>query len=116
MTRLEEIAAAWKIAAADLGFTFTPLFALEEGGRVIRYAGLVHDFGSEKGILIFTSQNFETEPWASVAAKNGFGYSLLGGVGSGYDRSSFISILDDWGWSPKDRVAPIWYTGKPWTE
>ncbi len=48
MMTSEQIAEAWKIAADDLGFTFTAPFELDEEGRKIRYAGLVREFGSDK--------------------------------------------------------------------
>ena len=66
-------------------------------------------------MLIFTSENFATEPWASVATKQGFGYSCLGSSYESYDRDSFIATLDDWGWAPKNRPPPAWYSGQPWT-
>ena len=115
MTEFEKIAKSWKVAAADLGFAFISPIELEDEGRKIRYVGLIRDFGSAKGMLIFTSKNLETEPWASVARKCGFGYSCLGGANDIYRRETFIDTLDDWGWSPKDRIPPTWYTGKPWT-
>ena len=116
MTPSDRISKAWEIAAADLGFAFVSPFELKEEGRTIRYAGLVRDFGSEKGMLIFVSEKFETEPWASAAQKKGFGYSCLGQTYESYDKEEFIAALDDWQWIPKDRKAPDWYTGTPWSK
>jgi len=113
MTASDRTSAAWKIAAADLGIAFVAPFELEEEGRTICYAGLVRDFGSVAGMLIFVSEKFEAEPWASVAKKNGFGYSCLGSIYQSYDREEFIAALDDWQWIPKDRPPPPWYTGTP---
>jgi hypothetical protein len=114
MTASERISKAWEIAAADLGIGFVTPFELEDGGRIIRYVGLVPDFGSDKGMLIFVSADWEPEPWAKVAKKNGFGYSCVGSTYESYDREEFIAALDDWQWTPKDRKAPAWYTGMPW--
>jgi hypothetical protein len=111
----EQIAEAWKVAAADMGFTFVTPFELEEDGRRIAYVGLVPDFGSEKGMLIFVSENFDTEVSARVARNKGFGYSCLSSGYQSYHREAFIAVLDDWGWSPKDRQPPSWYTGAPWS-
>jgi len=115
MNSLDHISEAWKAAAIDLGFTFVAPFELEDEGRKIRYVGLVRDFGSENGMLIFVSEAFASEPWAGVAKKNGFGYSCLGQSYEAYERKLFIETLDDWGWSSKDRPPPSWFTGAPWT-
>jgi hypothetical protein len=33
-----------------------------------------------------------------------------------YDRDLFVATLNDWGWIGDPAHAPVWYTGKPWTE
>ena len=115
MSTPDRIIEAWKDAAVDLGITFITPFALDDDGRRISYLGLLPEFGSENGMLIFVSDASAVELWASTAKKKGFGYSYLSDSYGAYDRRLFSETLDDWGWSPKDRPPPIWYSGAPWT-
>src|SRR5690242_14935810 len=113
MSCSDNVTEAWKVAAADLGIAFVGPFELADEDEKIRYAGLVRDFGSAKGMLIFVSEDWQMEPWASVAQKHGFGYSRLNDRYATYDREEFIAALDDWQWTPRDREPPPWYSGTP---
>ena len=115
MISSDSVTEAWRAAAADPGIAFVGPFELADEERKIRYAGLVRDFGSAKGMLIFVTENWQTEPWASVAQRNGFGYSCLSERYANYDRDEFIAALDDWQWTPRDRQPPSWYSGTPWS-
>jgi hypothetical protein len=117
MTPTDKLIKLWQEASKDLGFSFIASFELEDNGQKIQYTGLIEDFGSDRGMLIFLSENWDTEPFAMVADKNGFGYSCLSAPlpEEKYNQKSFIDILNDWGWSPKDQKPPIWYSGEPCT-
>jgi hypothetical protein len=117
MTPTERLIKLWQTAANDLLFSFISPFVLEDDCQKIKYAGLIENFGSTKGMLIFLNENWDTQPFAKVAEKNGYGYSCLSEPhpDEKYERDDFIEILNDWGWSPKDKKPPIWYSGEPWT-
>jgi len=108
----KQLAESWSKAAKDLGFRFVSPFEIEQ----VSFTGLVEGFGSSKGTLIFVNSDEGTSPWASIATKNGYGYSCLSSHYEEYDRESFIDTLNDWGWSKPDQNPPTWYTGQPWTE
>jgi hypothetical protein len=112
MATVEDITEPWSEAASELGIHFTGPIWISEDERKICFAGHVRDFGSPKGMLIFTSEKFEVQPWASVAEKNGFGWSRLNSFRGVSDLDVYTDILNDWGWSGKD-MPPAWYTGKP---
>jgi hypothetical protein len=111
MNALDRIIESWKQASAELGFTFLSPYRLEN----VEFMGLIPDFGSPKGMLIFYNEDLETDPWAKIAEKYGFGYSCLGCSYEKYNKELFIDTLNDWRWSPKSEQPPHWYTGEPWS-
>lgn len=116
MIPLEQVQESWRVAAKELGFDFIAPFDVEEDGSKTRYHGLVRHFGGENGTLIFASERCDEDlgPFSQLAKKKGFFFSCIGMVYRSYDRKEFIATLDDWGWIPKDRSPPTWYTGTLW--
>lgn len=114
MTRTEaKIIAAWREAAADLGFEFTaPFVATSPGGTRFEALGLVHHFGGRIGTLISVGG----EPSADARYPSGDGYaeSCLGRTGyDKYDREVWIETLGDWGFWGEPQSAPHWYDPGP---
>jgi hypothetical protein len=84
--------------------------------ETIQFAGLVENFGSEKGMLIFCSKSWEVQPYTKAGESQGFGYSCLSVPDDNelYDKQTFIEVLNDWGWCKNEVPPPTWYTGEPW--
>ena len=115
LTRAEvEIAAAWELAAADLGIEVEkPGSATDDDGNVIVYAVSISPFGGlaetvcrhlrapEDALALFRD-------WAITA---GAFWSLLADSYRSYDRELWIATLDDWGWKA-DAAPPPWYTAR----
>ena len=94
---------SWVEAGADLGLRVTAPFVLTtEAGQSLPYDAVVHDFGSNRGMLLM-------EQWdvtkATAAAENGYGYSCMDAFQ--YERGSAIEVLRDWGWSGAG-ARPAW--------
>ena len=106
------ITSAFLLAAAELAFSFEPAFVLElPDGVVVENLGLVRDFGSKKGTLIFAR---DTAPTATVRAQlgaEGYFSSELFSSYETYDRGLFASTLNDWRWFGPESSQPSWYTG-----
>ena len=98
----EQLAAAWRQAADDLGI------AVEVRGDDVWVA----DFGSEAGMLV--SMTGPVEELASRASKYRCGWSALGDIYMEYSREPFVDALNDWGWYGSG-PAPSWYSAEPWT-
>jgi len=92
----------WHQAGADLGLRVTAPFVLSTPNGEFLFDVLVHDFGSEQGMLLMESWSDEK---AQAARLLGYGFSCLGA--GAYDRSGFINVLQDWGWSGSS-TAPAW--------
>ena len=109
-----KVVAAWKVAAADLGFQFTSPFVvtLPDGSRH-EHLGLVHRFGRRIGALISVLY----EPSEKIPRPSGNDYfcSVLGPGYARYERRSFIDTLDDWQFFGPESERPPWYSGKSWT-
>ena len=112
----DDIAAAWRAAANDLGIRVTAPFSLppsaeHEGAAFI---ALVHEYGSPAGTLVATVAE-ELAPLERVSKPLGYFVSLLNPDSYGrYDRQLFMDTLNDWGYFGPD-VPPGWYSGMPWT-
>ena len=116
MTQIESrVVAAWRKAAADLGFQFTaPFSGHDSGGKHFEALGLVHRFGRRTGTLISVGG----EPSADIdyPCDDDFTWSCLGRTGyARYDRQTWIDMLDDWQFIGPESERPAWYSGKSWT-
>ena len=108
-----KVVAAWRQAAADLGFEFTSPFVLTlSDGSHHEHLGLVHRFGRHIGALISVLH----EPSEKIPRPTGDDYywSILGPGHGRYERQSFIDTLDDWQFFGPESERPPWYTGKYW--
>jgi hypothetical protein len=109
MTKREtKVVAAWRKAAADLGFRFTsPFVATAADGKQFKALGLVHEFGGRIGTLISAEPSADLYP----PVAGGYGVSYLAYTGySRYDRALWIEMLDDWGFCGEPSRAPAWYS------
>src|SRR5437762_13929916 len=114
MTKIEaKVVAAWREAAADLGFQFTsPFVATTCSGERFEALGLVHRFGGRIGMLI--SVGGEPSADAMYPSSEGYSESCLGRTGyTKYDRALWIQMLDDWGFWGEPSSAPAWYSPGP---
>jgi hypothetical protein len=112
MTKREaKVLAAWREAAADLGFQFTsPYTATAKDGQKFEALGLVHEFGGRIGTLISAEPSADLYPDVG----EGYGVSYLSCRGyARYDRESWIEMLDDWGFWGEPTRAPAWYAPGP---
>jgi hypothetical protein len=109
------ITSAFLRAAAELGFSFEPSFLLKlPEGEVVETLGIVREFGSEKGALLFAR---DAAPNAVIRAQlraEGYFSSELFSSYETYDRDLFTATLDDWRWFGAESSRPSWYTGKQW--
>lgn len=114
MTNTEaKVVAAWKEAAADLGFQFTSPFVVTlSDGSHHEHLGLVHRFGRCIGALISVLD----EPSERIPRPAGDDYfcSTLGTDYASYERQLFVDTLDDWQFFGSESERPPWYSGKSW--
>src|SRR5436190_1835387 len=98
MTETEaKVVAAWKEAAAELGFQFTsPFIATLPDGSQQEHIGLVHHFGRRVGTLI--SVLYEPSEHFRRPTSEDYFWSILGLGYRHYNRDDFIEALDDWGY------------------
>ena len=110
----QRVCAAWKQAAAELGFGFIPSFSVTYGGESYTYLGLVHNFGGPKGALLAVYE--QGHGMLEYPELNGYHVSLLNAASyADYKRQHFIDTLNDLQWFGPDTERPAWYSGKPWT-
>lgn len=110
---VEEMAAAWQTAAADLGIKVTAPFQI--GDSDLTCAAWIAGFGAAPGTLaaVLGAQN---QGIRAFADSQGMSFSELSSATySRYDRAAFVEALDDWGWHGDPTEAPDWYTGERWT-
>ncbi|TAK63178.1 hypothetical protein [Methylobacter sp.] len=103
-----ELVAAFTTAARELGFRFTsPLIIGNDS-----FLGLVQDFGSPKGTVIFLLglKNDFTE-----VKQTGHFFSELAGSYCVFNRKIFEETLNDWGYFGPASEKPSWFTGQPWS-
>ena len=99
----------WIEAAKDLGIRFiSPYQFIGLNGKEYEVAGLLPDFGSEKGVLI---TNRKTDEEAVIMAELENDY-IMPGLNpyyyDKYDRERFIETLSDWGWIGEKQKQPDW--------
>ncbi|MBI3715534.1 MAG: hypothetical protein HY255_06035 [Betaproteobacteria bacterium] len=109
------ITSAFSEAATQLGFGFKPGFALKlPNGGVIGTLGLVVNFGSNLGTLLFAESSRPSKIEQDQIKDAGYYYSLLFPHYSKFDERLFEDTLNDWGYFGSEVQRPEWYTGKSW--
>lgn len=94
MNPLEHMLNVWRIAALDLQFKLIAPFELYDGIEKVSCFALVPEFGSSKGMVIFTEFVKEN---CKLATSQGYGYTCLSVSDEPYCREDFESMLSDWG-------------------
>jgi hypothetical protein len=103
-----KVVAAWREAAADLGFKFTSPFVVPlPDGSQQEHIGLVHHFGRRVGTLI-SVLNQPSQHFRRPVDEDYF-WSILGQGYSCYDRDNIIETLGDWGYFGPVASRPDWY-------
>jgi hypothetical protein len=94
---MHPITSAFLHAAAELGFSFEPSFLLRlPEGEVLETLGLMRDFGSAKGALLFAKGAVPNAATRELLNAEGYFSSELFSSYETYDRDLFTATLDDW--------------------
>jgi hypothetical protein len=99
----------WKRVGEDLGIdVVTPFEVSFPDGSRVQVSALVRDFGAARGMLVDADYEI-LKPHTHKVIECGYGYSAnLGHSPEQYDRSAFIEVLQDWGWSGAAHKKPDW--------
>lgn len=107
---LSNLQKKWKAATDDLAIEIiVPFQTILTSGKEVKGEFLLPQFGAKRGMIITLSRGDSAEAhqeWVD----DGYGCSILREpkqVGE-YDRSVFISVLQDWGWTGEESVKPDW--------
>jgi len=110
-----EMVSAFLQASEALGFAFIPAHTIQlQDGRVLRSLGLVRDFGSKQGMLIFSEDDELSDEDQSALLMLGYVSSMLFEPYDQYEESHFKATLNDWQFFGEAESCPSWYTGEPW--
>lgn len=110
MTNYKKLINHWEMAASDLGLDLVvPYCLVLDSGIELNALFLVKDFGSPKGMLIFSHYE-QIESCSDYVLSAGYGFAVLDMPSESevYDRDEFIEVLLDWGWSGEDKKRPDW--------
>jgi hypothetical protein len=112
----DSVVLAFTEASSALGFTFVPHFsAVLRGGTTVQALGLVREFGSPAGALLFCIGKEPSATQLRAIEAAGYFYSSLNAESYGsYAERAFIDTLNDWGYFGSPSGKPTWYTGQPW--
>jgi|SRR5689334_17793443 len=111
------IVGAFSEASERLGFEFEPAFTLMlPTGKNINTLGLVHNFGSEAGTLLFFESAAPAEEIQAEIKAMGYHLSVLFPSYCTYDEPHFKATLDDWQYFGRESERPTWYTGRSWAD
>jgi hypothetical protein len=110
-----QLAAAWRLAAAELGIAVTAPFELPAVDGVFRYGALVHGFGTAKGVLLRAlPEEFHPDQcgpiWAEARAV-GFTAANLSPLLCHFNRDEFTSFLNMFVWEGRPASRPPWHVG-----
>ena len=113
---MNNIVAAFSLAASELGFHFEPWFRVElPGGASIKTLGLVRHFGSQIGTLVFSSTCEPSRDEGKTLREMGYFCSTVWPTYEEFKPELFKATLDDWQFFGSPEERPEWYTGKPWS-
>ena len=107
ITKLQQ---KWKSAAEDLGIEIViPFRSSLSNGKEIRGEFLLPQFGRKKGMIITTKFEDIGVSREDLILEH-YGYSVLREPRriEEYNRSIFIEVLQDWGWSEENGSKPEW--------
>lgn len=100
----------WAQAASDLNLRITVPFSLRlTNENKLEAPMLVHFFGANKGMLVFTNYD-DVSPYVDELAKYGYGFSVLSEPGEheNYEMEEYMELLAEWGWTGSDELKPDW--------
>ena len=108
MNERELLRQQWSQAAAALAIEFVAPFVVSlSDGKQREFAGLLPQFGSERGTIVDTEYDAE-----AFAVAKALGYTLSTMSADmrqlRIDPDDFVDCLTDWGWSRLETV-PDWY-------
>jgi hypothetical protein len=85
-----------------------PFDVVLSDGAQLRVGALVKNFGPPRGMLV--AFDYDTlKPHVQKIIEDGYGYSAqLGNSTAGYNRTTMLDILRDWGWSGAEEKRPSW--------
>jgi hypothetical protein len=111
MSNFTKVQSKWMEAASDLQLSVELNSDIEiKPGVYLRSPVFVHEFGGEKGTLIFDSYNDVADFEEDLKIK-GYGYSVQKSYDRDiYDREIFIEMLTEWGWTGSPNSTPKWYS------
>jgi hypothetical protein len=113
---VNSIVSAFNRAAVELGFRFEPSFSVQvPDGAVVKALGLVREFGSPIGTLLFSQGSEPAREESEALREMGYFCSVLFPTYEEYKRKLFMDTLDDWQFFGPEGERPTWYTGKPWS-
>lgn len=106
----DKIAAAWRIAAQDLGLALISPFTLcLKNGVEYGFIAWIGYFGSERGTLICLPEQWDKQGFSAAAQEACYYCSgLYPDSYAHYDREHFIDTLRDWGWFGDASDMPSW--------
>jgi len=109
------ITSAFSEASERLGFAFEPAFSLMlPSGKAINTLGLVREFGSTAGTLLFSESSAPSHGEQAEIKTMGYYFSLLFPSYSKCDEALFKNTLNDWHYFGPESNRRSWYTGQPW--
>jgi hypothetical protein len=98
----------WREASADLELDLDLSFSPGNDDFVLNGVILLHNFGSEKGMVIATDYN-NLKQYIGKLNDLGYGYSVLKFQSSEkYNKDDFVEILSDWEWRGCVALRPNW--------
>ncbi len=110
------ITSAFAHAAGRLGLSFESTHYVRlAGGAVIKSLGLVRNFGSSIGTLLFCEEQFPSDLEQAELEREGYRCSVLFESYEVFDEGHFKDTLNDWGFYGSENERPAWYTGKAWS-
>jgi hypothetical protein len=111
----DRIAIAWRRAANDLGIDVVAPFSIElEDHSECEFIALIKGFGTLKGTLICSPEEWDDLGYCYLAEDHGYYCSGVYAVYEQYNKDHFIDTLNDWGWFGDESAVPRWY--KPRTD
>jgi hypothetical protein len=110
------ITSAFAAASATLGFPFEPSFSVTlRDGSVVQSLGLVRNFGSQLGTLLFGAARQPSERELRELEAEGYFCSALFESYHAFARQHFEDTLNDWGFYGEAQERPAWYSGAAWS-
>ncbi len=100
----------WQLAKKDLNLDIVIPFNLDlSSGVIIKAQVLVKNFGEKNGMLIISKYDQVANHLKELSEK-GYGFSVLEepAENENYERSEYIEMLKDWGWSGSLDIIPEW--------